>query len=74
MVDFGQFITHGSIQTPDMAGSGPDPCDCARTDVCDNIFHTRAALGRTDPVIQFFGCTFIVKSVGTLEARSDLFD
>ena len=25
------------IQTPDVAGEGPDPCDCRRTDVCDNI-------------------------------------
>lgn len=41
-----QFITHDIMQTPDMAGSGPDPCNCKREDVCVNI-----AL-KHDPIIK----------------------
>ena len=59
LTDFGQFLTHDIIQTPDLAGSGPDPCDCVRTDVCDYVFP------RKDPVIPWF-CFFIVKSVGRI--------
>jgi peroxidase len=59
LADWGQFVTHDMIQTPDLAGGGPDPCDCKRTDVCDNI-HTP-----NDPVIKF-PCFFVVKSVGRI--------
>lgn len=59
MTDFGQFLTHDIIQTPDLAGSGPDPCDCVRTDVCDYVFPRR------DPIIPW-RCFFIVKSVGRI--------
>ena len=59
LTDFGQFLTHDIIQTPDLAGSGPDPCDCVRTDVCDYVFP------RKDPIIPWF-CFFIVKSVGRI--------
>ena len=60
MADFGQFLTHDIIQTPDMAGSGRDPCDCKPRRECDNIL-----LHGRDPVIKF-ECFFIVKSVGRL--------
>ena len=62
VADLGQFTTHDILQTPDLAGSGPDPCNCARKPKeCDHIF-TNA-----DPVI-VFRCFFIVKSVGRLGA------
>ena len=61
MADFGQFITHDMIQTPDLAHGGPDPCNCVRTDVCINIF-----LPSHEPEIHHFPCFFIVKSVGRL--------
>jgi len=60
MADFGQFLTHDIIQTPDMAGSGRDPCNCKEKAECDNIL-----LHGKDPVIKF-ECFFIVKSVGRL--------
>ena len=37
IADFGQFVTHDIIQTPNLANGGPDPCNCKRTDVCINI-------------------------------------
>ena len=62
MADFGQFVTHDIIQTPDLAGPGPDPCDCRRTDVCVNI----KAKKRKDPMITMIPCFFIVKSTSSL--------
>ena len=59
LADWGQFITHDMIQTPDMAGGGPDPCNCVREDVCDNIATPK------DPVIDFH-CFFVVKSIGKI--------
>ena len=57
LADFGQFITHDMMQTPDMAGDGPDPCNCKRDDVCINVFPPD-----DEPVIKLFQCLFIVKS------------
>ena len=60
VADLGQFTTHDILQTPDLAGKGPDPCNCKKLPKeCDHIF-TNA-----DPVI-VFRCFFIVKSVGKM--------
>ena len=62
VADLGQFTTHDILQTPDLAGSGPDPCNCrTKPKECDHIFTNG------DPVI-VFRCFFIVKSVGRLGA------
>ena len=66
LTDFGQFLTHDIIQTPDLAGSGPDPCDCVRTDVCDYVFP------RGDPIIPW-RCFFIVKSVGRIGRSGNVY-
>ena len=63
---WGQFLTHDIIQTPDLAGSGPDPCDCVRTDVCDYVFPRR------DPIIPW-RCFFIVKSVGRIGRSGNVY-
>ena len=68
LADFGQFITHDMMQTPDMAGDGPDPCNCKRDDVCVNVFPPD-----NEPVIKLFQCLFIVKSTGKLiQTGSDM--
>ena len=60
VADLGQFTTHDILQTPDLAGKGPDPCNCNRVPKeCDHIFTNG------DPVI-VFRCFFIVKSVGKM--------
>ena len=54
MADIGQFITHDIMQTPDMAGGGPDPCNCIRDDVCVNIRLDNDPIIKAGAIFEFF--------------------
>ena len=61
--DFGQFVTHDMLQTPDLAAGGPSPCNC-RADT--DQWCIQMKMPPNEPVITRLPCFFIVKSSGRI--------